>query len=172
MALTVVFTEMKFEHMQSIIEYLYTGETRMESTKLEDFFKSAKKLKIFGLYESTESDAATDNASISSTPTFSVTYELPSSDSDQQSAVEYRSKRNTLARRAMPTATISTEPSLKCVHFSPVPEPYQTQTHPNPRSNNAAQNANTATSTEIGPHTSNDTNQNGTAKENGEKRHF
>lgn len=69
--------------MKCIVQYLYTGETRVPSTELEAFFRVAQKLKIFGLFE--ESETA-DNESNVSVPSYTVTYDLTSSESIGQNA--------------------------------------------------------------------------------------
>lgn len=82
--LTVVFTDIKYEHLQKIVEYLYTGEIKVQSTEIEEFLSIAKKLKIIGLYEQTESDKLSDSVSNISAPSLSVVYELDSNQNELQ----------------------------------------------------------------------------------------
>lgn len=117
--MTVFFTEMKFDHMQKILEYLYTGETRVNSNEIEEFLRTANKLKIVGLYHGIESDDETESvANIPVCPPASVVYELGSgneeseseseSENDQQFAAKEGSKRkdrdqnqNQMVKRSM-----------------------------------------------------------------------
>lgn len=51
-----MFTDIRFEHMKRIVQYLYTGKTQIRSDELEEFFRVAKQLEILGLYHDIEAD--------------------------------------------------------------------------------------------------------------------
>lgn len=75
--------------MQKILEYLYTGETRVNSNEIEEFLRTANKLKIVGLYHGIESEDETESeANIPVCPPASVVQELESSDKESESESE------------------------------------------------------------------------------------
>lgn len=115
---TVVFTDIKYEHLQKIVEYLYTGEIKVQSTEVEEFLLIVKKLKIIGLYEQTESDKLSDSASNVSEPSLSVVYELDSNQNGQQNVSQMGANgknqsqnpiKNQMNVRTMASASTSTQ---------------------------------------------------------------
>lgn len=73
----VVFTDIRFEHMKRIVQYLYTGKTQIRTDELDEFFRVAKQLEILGLYHEidrgdlsivTESASSMANISLDTIP--------------------------------------------------------------------------------------------------------
>lgn len=85
---TVVLDNIKFEHLRCMVEYLYTGRTKILPSELDEYFSAVKRFQILGLTDFKSVDASNTNKTpperLESNANCSITYELLSGGDDDE----------------------------------------------------------------------------------------